>query len=439
MADPQAAMTAAWEKERRERFVNFVLAGVKDEEPRKAPLVQMLESEWATRTRETQEILNNGLKRFDKEFAIAAGHREAERVHRLNVIQQTKHADALEQLTRYKDLLDAIGRSRERANRLWENIVIEVIRPLNFSFDVKEWFRTRITENEDLEARTNEIVGEMTAQVHAMRQQYEFELTGGLWYPIKALSGGANASHLWATIDPVTGCVTDAVVRKETTISTAELADVSRWEGVHEPGYGRPMEWDNIFLDKELNTSFPKYPSPCIGDFGLAIQTSADDPLNPDWYNCGPGTAGFRAPEQIVRSKSEVFRDNMPGAQLLAHTNVFGVGAIMWSLVLGLDYDAGLCRLQETRDFRNLRDQPLTELLKTCIESCLEYQPDRRTSFRQLHLIIQETIASLADGDDMFDYFVDARRGVQPENAEHDLLDFTNVKYKDGFALWAGQ
>ena len=38
---------------------------------------------------------------------------------------------------------------------------------------------------------------------------------------------------------------------------------------------------------------------PILGDFGLAFKTTPNDPNNPQWYNIGWGTDGFRAPEQM--------------------------------------------------------------------------------------------------------------------------------------------
>lgn len=59
------------------------------------------------------------------------------------------------------------------------------------------------------------------------------------------------------------------------------------------------------------------------GDFGLAFVTDEKRPLNPQSYNYGAGTSGFKAPEQMAYANSET-AEPMDDWKLLDHTNVYG-------------------------------------------------------------------------------------------------------------------
>ena len=68
--------------------------------------------------------------------------------------------------------------------------------------------------------------------------------------------------------------------------------DGTTYEVVH-----RDLKCGNVFLDSPRRPLFGHYPMPRLGDFGLAIKTSADDTFNPAMYSEGAGTDGFMAPE----------------------------------------------------------------------------------------------------------------------------------------------
>ena len=53
----------------------------------------------------------------------------------------------------------------------------------------------------------------------------------------------------------------------------------------------------NILMNEQPLVDWKAYPTPRIGDFGLALFDSKDDAFNPDAYT-GPGARGYRAPEQ---------------------------------------------------------------------------------------------------------------------------------------------
>ena len=62
---------------------------------------------------------------------------------------------------------------------------------------------------------------------------------------------------------------------------------------------------DNVFLDTSNLCHYNRYPTPKLADFGLAIETSPSDPLNPSVYNTDSGTAGYKAPEMIAFADRE--------------------------------------------------------------------------------------------------------------------------------------
>ena len=120
--------------------------------------------------------------------------------------------------------------------------------------------------------------------------------------------------------------------------------------------------------------------------------------------------------------------------KLLAHTNVFGVGAIMCSLAnCELLYDSSL---DFVNGARSIKGENISWTLKWLIKRCVSFEPEDRHTFAQLRLIIQEKIEALAEGDSMFGYVEAARSGVQQRGTAFELLDFNQSGYKLGLALW---
>ena len=193
---------------------------------------------------------------------------------------------------------------------------------------------------------------------------------------------------------------------------------------------------DNVFLDVQ-EVSYPRYPTPKLGDFGLAIRTHTYDPQNPAWYNGGTGTPGFRAPEQVVNG-TKASASGLGRGQLLAHTNVFGVGAIMWSLAnRTLCYDVKLDALRQTRRVAGENAEKLSSTLISLVRDCLAFKIEDRKTFAQLQRAIRLTTEAKANDGDLFKYISNARSGQQSEEAKYDLLDFVYNKYPLGLALWA--
>jgi serine/threonine protein kinase len=60
----------------------------------------------------------------------------------------------------------------------------------------------------------------------------------------------------------------------------------------------RDLKSANVFLDLPQVNHYPLHPKPIMGDYGIAIKTSENDPLNPLFYrNFGP--KGYTPPEQL--------------------------------------------------------------------------------------------------------------------------------------------
>lgn len=86
----------------------------------------------------------------------------------------------------------------------------------------------------------------------------------------------------------------------------------------------------NVFLHTENRQSgVPFYPATKLGDWGLARVTHADDPENPSSLRTA-GTPGYKAPEQ-KQSLPPAWKTNPPS--ILAHTNIWAIGATMFELM----------------------------------------------------------------------------------------------------------
>ncbi|KAF2169382.1 hypothetical protein M409DRAFT_52631 [Zasmidium cellare ATCC 36951] len=178
----------------------------------------------------------------------------------------------------------------------------------------------------------------------------------------------------------------------------------------------RDIKPRNVFMDDAAKSYFPRYPTPKMGDFGLAIQTDEKDPMNPQFYNRGAGTRPYMAPEQMpyVNDKTN---EPMDDWQLLDYTNVYGIGALMYSLLIG-----GLHRHQQP-DFLDERekwettndaDDFYSRTLRDLIMSCIEWRPsDRKT----LDALLEEVESAI----NTVDYLNRAAKGVQEADDYHDL------------------
>ncbi|KAK3708757.1 hypothetical protein LTR37_011278 [Vermiconidia calcicola] len=202
----------------------------------------------------------------------------------------------------------------------------------------------------------------------------------------------------------------------------------------------RDLKPQNVFLDLADTSSWPRYAQPKLGDFGLAFETSEDDPLNPLIWNRGGGTLGFLPPEQRSYIDRRT-REPVDAFKLLAHTNVWGVGAIMWSFVHGgqphpdwqPDYLPGG---KMTYGISDKAKKAYSDELLECIEECLSFNPAERPSFAELRESIEGVLEDGEDDDgSMSTYMRWAKDGVQVERPAEELTGLKSEMYKIGMTL----
>lgn len=88
----------------------------------------------------------------------------------------------------------------------------------------------------------------------------------------------------------------------------------------------RDIKPENVYLTSPNNQGegpYPDYPRPILGDFGLGILTSHNDPLNPLTYNGREGTPGYMPPEMFPMHDSDTWQVD-PVGELNSATNVWG-------------------------------------------------------------------------------------------------------------------
>lgn len=90
----------------------------------------------------------------------------------------------------------------------------------------------------------------------------------------------------------------------------------------------RDLKPKNVVLDVADPDLFPAYPVAKVIDFGLAVDTNEDDPLNPRFYTDW-GAPGFMAPEHVSWLNRDT-SDFEPFERLGMWTNVYAVGVIIW-------------------------------------------------------------------------------------------------------------
>ena len=168
---------------------------------------------------------------------------------------------------------------------------------------------------------------------------------------------------------------------------------------------------------------FPSYPVAKTGDWGLAIKVKPNDPANPLRMR-GAGTRVYYAPvsisrieigislismkEQRVPRQSEAYKAQLrrhldgtaPLPKLSAHTNVWGIGAIMFEL---LTHEAVVTYLVDDEwtvdeafiDIPNVRNPRYSGALTELIRLCLEPEPWDRPSIEELELKIETKCQSI--------------------------------------------
>lgn len=96
----------------------------------------------------------------------------------------------------------------------------------------------------------------------------------------------------------------------------------------------RDIKAPNVFLDAPNINNYPFYPEVRLGDFGQGFLTSPNDERNPDWWS-GRGTEGWKPPE-MLRYVDDMTGSRTDQRKLLEWTNVWQAGAVLRSMVTGI-------------------------------------------------------------------------------------------------------
>lgn len=151
----------------------------------------------------------------------------------------------------------------------------------------------------------------------------------------------------------------------------------------------------NIFLAAPSDHFFPAYPTPLVGDFGSAIRTTPTDPLNPNIYLHSVQTRGFVAPEQNSYVDADTL-EPVDDERILAHTNIYGIGALMYSIITMNQPRQPEFLGTGERDLLNIwADAPEFEYsweLLYLVHWCLRFKPADRPSPEDLFACITTAI-----------------------------------------------
>lgn len=163
----------------------------------------------------------------------------------------------------------------------------------------------------------------------------------------------------------------------------------------HQQIIHRDLKPPNIFLSLPTSHYFDSYPTPYCSDFGLSFMTTEDDPLNPDTYVNGGGTTGFLAPETHTYVSVPDLRP-IDRFKMLAHTNVWGVGMIMFctiALELRPDVLQFIGNGEEPGDFHDVMAiRGYSRQLRELIRDCLRFHPDNRPTWDEVLERIDEAM-----------------------------------------------
>ncbi|CAF9919092.1 G2-specific serine/threonine protein kinase [Imshaugia aleurites] len=171
-------------------------------------------------------------------------------------------------------------------------------------------------------------------------------------------------------------------------------AAVAMQYGPTEGGWGnhevvhRDIKPGNVFLDTEDRKSgIPFYPIAKLGDWGLARQTYANDPDNPSVLHLA-GTPGYRPPEQ--REPPLPMFASHP-LSILAHTNVWAIGATMFELMtlhrvpgFLLKPRGDITDEEGIKPIQTNRKPPYSSQLSKLIQECLKPIPLDRPNVKEL-------------------------------------------------------
>ncbi|KJX95637.1 hypothetical protein TI39_contig4100g00019 [Zymoseptoria brevis] len=199
----------------------------------------------------------------------------------------------------------------------------------------------------------------------------------------------------------------------------------------------RDIKANNVFLDTADPNSFPNYPVPKLGDFGLAFETSANDPFNPRLYNSGGGTKPYRAPEQSSYTNAHGM-DFVHAWPLLDYTNVFAVGRMMWHLASGIErptanYEPDFLDGKDYNSRNQFMVKYYSETLLQLIEGCTKFVPHDRLTLEELKKRLKDDVGKLQPK--LRQFIQMARIGRNVEGSETYTLEYLEDEYKMGMCM----
>ncbi|KAL8645090.1 MAG: hypothetical protein Q9226_007459, partial [Calogaya cf. arnoldii] len=173
----------------------------------------------------------------------------------------------------------------------------------------------------------------------------------------------------------------------------------------------RDIKPENIFLAAPQGYNdggIPAYPTTKLGDFGFAIATGEDDEHNPHRLK-DLGSKGYKAPEQklgleeldarkYTSKQRKKIDDFVPKGvtkdwpQLGTHTNIWGVGACMYELILlttaSLDLTKAANEGGALGKLQTHRTPEYSKPLTNLVHQCLKHDPKRRPKLNKLEEVI---------------------------------------------------
>ncbi|KAM0719904.1 hypothetical protein Q7P37_004039 [Cladosporium fusiforme] len=210
----------------------------------------------------------------------------------------------------------------------------------------------------------------------------------------------------------------------------------------------RDIKPDNIFLGpfpEPTGDNWAMYPVFKVGDYGLAIETSDDDPNNPAAY-LHAGTFHYMAPEQDLNPDWNMGVEDDDGHRFNEKTNVFGIGMTIMNIMARHNRDLGVTDWTHAR--RNPAAFPLrlsvadsahySQILVSTINNCANVLQDDRPSFADLQRIIRNN-TGLASDPARADFANGARTSTlaQRDNHPDSVRHLPAEKYAHGMSLQA--
>ena len=198
----------------------------------------------------------------------------------------------------------------------------------------------------------------------------------------------------------------------------------------------RDMKPDNIlFTDQSPDDRHPAYPRPVLADFDEAIQTLADDPLNPTAYCEEAGAVAYTPPEARQYFDTQT-SELLEGDKILMPASVWGIGATMFFFVdTVLANEFGYDPLHPHERVPELQTQAArheySSELKELVKQRVRFKPTDRITLRELRKQILECVAENG-GPRLALGMAELEKRVEPGHPYH--VKFNQDKYRVGLS-----